>query len=79
MKSTKSEKYKKYGFIEIKKSYLIYILCYIFLFLLGPRVYIVVQQSTTVSLTGWPVLRTLYKPMSMNKSNNSQNCEFCVL
>ena len=41
--------------------------------------YIVVQQNTTVSLTGLPVLRTLYKPMSMNKSTNSQNCEFCVL
>ena len=41
--------------------------------------YIVVQQNTTVSLTGLPVLRTLYKPMSMNKSTNSQNCEFFFL
>ena len=41
--------------------------------------YIVVQQFTTVSLTVLPVLRTLYKPMSMHKSTNSQNCEFCVL
>ena len=24
-------------------------------------------------------LRTLYKPMSMHKSTNSRNCEFCVL
>ena len=41
--------------------------------------YIVVQQSTTVSLTGLPVLKTLYKPMSMHKSIDCQNCEFCVL
>ena len=41
--------------------------------------YILVQQSTTVSLTGLPVLRTVYKPMSMHKSSNSQNCEFCVV
>ena len=40
--------------------------------------YIVVQQFTTVSLTGLPVLRTLYEPMSMHKRTNSQNCEFCV-
>ena len=45
----------------------------------GKVCYIVVQQSTTVSLTGLPVLRTLYKPMSMHKSTNSRNCEFCVL
>ena len=42
-------------------------------------VYIVVQQTTTVSLTGFPVLRTLYKPMYMHKRIKSQNCEFCVL
>ena len=36
-------------------------------------------QSTTVSFAGLPVLRTLYEPMSMHKSPNSQNCEFCVL
>ena len=41
--------------------------------------YIVVQQTTTVSLTGFPVLRTLYKPMYMHKRTKSQNCEFCVL
>ena len=41
--------------------------------------YIVVQQTTTVSLIGLPVLRTLYKPMVMHKSTNDQNCEFCVL
>ena len=40
--------------------------------------YILVQQSITVSLAGLPVLRTLYKPLSMHKSTNSQNCEFCV-
>ena len=42
-------------------------------------IYIVVQLTAHVSLTGLPVLRTLYKPMSMNKSTNSQNCEFSVL
>ena len=31
--------------------------------------YIVVQQTTTVSLTGLPVLRTLYKPISMHKQS----------
>ena len=46
--------------------------------LLSPT-YILAQQSTTVSLAGLPVLRTLYKPMSMHKRTNSQNCEFCVL
>ena len=40
---------------------------------------IMVQLTAHVSLTGLPVLRTLYKPMSMHKSTNSQNCEFCVL
>ena len=34
--------------------------------------YIVVQQFTTVSLTWLPVLKTLYKPMPMHESNNSQ-------
>ena len=43
------------------------------------RAYSVVQQTTTVSLTGFPVLRTLYKPMYMHKRTKSQNCEFCVL
>ena len=38
-----------------------------------------VQQSTTVSCAGLPVLRTIYKPMSMHKSTNCRNCEFCVL
>ena len=32
---------------------------------------IAVQQSTTVSLTGWP--------MSVNKSTKIRNCELCVL
>ena len=41
--------------------------------------FFLVQQSTTVSLAGLPVLRTLYKPMSMHNSANSRNCEFCVL
>ena len=36
-------------------------------------------QTTTVSLTGLPVLRTLYKSMSMHKSTNNRNREFCVL
>ena len=40
--------------------------------------YIVVQQTTTVSLTGFQVLRTLYKPIYMHKRTKSQNCEFCV-
>ena len=39
-----------------------------------PVRYIVVQQTTTVSLTGFPVLRTLYKPMYMHKRTKSQNC-----
>ena len=43
------------------------------------KVYIVVRQTTTVSLTGFPVSRTLYKPMYMHKRTKSQNCEFCVL
>ena len=42
-------------------------------------IYILVQQSTTVSLTGLPVLRTLYKPMSINKSTNGKICELFVL
>ena len=41
--------------------------------------YILVQKSTTVSWAGLPVLRTLYKPISMHKSTNSRNCESCVL
>ena len=41
--------------------------------------YIVVQQTTTVSLTGFPVLRTLYEPMYMHKRTKSQNCKFCIL
>ena len=40
--------------------------------------YILVQQSAHVSLSGLPVLRTLYKSMHMHKSSNSRNWEFCV-
>ena len=46
---------------------------------LGLGGYILVWQSTTVSFVGLPVLITLYKPMSMQKSTNSKNCEFYVL
>ena len=38
--------------------------------------YIVFQQNTNVSLTELPVLRTLYKPMSMNKSTNGPIVNF---
>ena len=41
--------------------------------------YMLVQQSTTVSCAGLPVLRTRYKPMSMHKRSYSQNDKFCVL
>ena len=34
---------------------------------------ILVQQSTTVSFAGLPLLRTLHKPMYMHKSINSRN------
>ena len=44
------------------------------LYLLPPYItqtYITVQLTAHGSLTGLPVLRTLYKPMSMHKSSNS--------
>ena len=41
--------------------------------------YILVQLTAHVSLSGLPVLRTLYKLTPMHKRTNSQNCEFCVL
>ena len=34
-------------------------------------IYILVQQSGHVSLSGLPVLRTLYKPIPMHKSTKS--------
>ena len=38
------------------------------------KAYITVQLTAHVSLTWLPVLGTLYKPMSMHKSTNTQNC-----
>ena len=39
---------------------------------------ILVQQSADVSLSGLPVLRTLYNPMPMHETTNDQKCKFCV-
>ena len=38
-----------------------------------------VQLTAHVSLSGLPVLTTLYKLTPMHKRTNSQKCEFSVL
>ena len=40
--------------------------------------YIMVELTAHVSLSGLPVLTTLYKLILMHKKTKSQNCEFCV-
>ena len=42
------------------------------------RLHILVQLTAHVSLSGLPVLTSLYKLTPMHKMANRQNCEFCV-
>ena len=37
-----------------------------------------IQLTAYVSLSGLPVLTTLYKQTPLHKRTNSQNCECCV-